>query len=138
MSHSFSRQISLFLRCAAVALSLLLAALCVAQQKSDTPKNAAKKFKNVKILKNLSKDDLLVVMRKFNNDLGVTCEYCHVMEKFRSFEDCYKDDKQPKQQARKMLLMTRDLNKRYAAVQNKVSCWTCHAGKEQPVNAPPL
>ena len=139
MPRHLSRFIRLFpLSAAGLLPCLLLAALCAAQEKKPAkPKTAGNKFKNVRILKNLSEDDLLAVMRNFDEDLGVNCAYCHVMVKFRSFEDCYKDDKPPKRQARQMMLMTRDLNKRYKTVTAKVTCWTCHAGKKQPVNAPP-
>ena len=137
MPHRLPRSVRFALLCAAGLFPLLLlAALSVAQEKEmKKPETAGKKFKNIKVLKNMPADELIPTMRKYNKDLGVGCDYCHIVgPNHTGFE---KDDKPEKLQARQMILMKNDLNKRYPTVKAKVSCWTCHAGKAQPVNSPP-
>lgn len=111
--------------------ALLLVAASVAQDKEpEKPQTAKEKFKNIKVLKNLPADQLIPVMRKWNVALGVKCDFCHVIAADHSgFE---KDDKPEKNAARKMVQMTVDINKRYKAVEKKVSCMTCHHGNKEP------
>ena len=136
MPTQFTRKTRLALLPAAGLPLLLLAALSVAQEKKPAkPETAGKRFKNIKVLKDLPADELIPVMHKYNTDLGVGCDFCHIVgPNHTGFE---KNDKPEKIQARQMIVMKNDLNKRYATVKAKVSCWTCHAGKAQPVNTPP-
>ena len=39
--------------------------------------------------------------------------------------------------ARQMMVMTRDLDKREKIVKNKVTCFTCHHGRQEPDNNAP-
>ena len=131
------RQYRLSLLCAAGLFpTLLLAALCVAQEKTPpNPVTAQQEFKNVQILKGLSEDALYATMRGYDKDLGVGCGFCHVVDDRRSgFE---KDDRPQKLKARQMLLMTRALNKSHPVLKGSITCRTCHAGKKQPVSSPP-
>ena len=137
MPHRLKRAVRLSLLSAAGLLPLLLlTALSLAQEKKmEKPETAGKRFKNIKALKDMPADQLIPTMHKYNKDLGVGCDFCHVIGPNHTLFE--KDDKPEKLQARQMILMKNDLNKRYATVKAKVSCWTCHAGKAQPVNSPP-
>ena len=45
-------------------------------------KNDEPKFKNLKVLdKNISKDELTIIMKEFKTALGVKCNFCHVESK---------------------------------------------------------
>ena len=44
------------------------------------------------------------IMFAFKSSLGVDCTYCHIKDQFE------KDDKPPKQTARKMIQLVRDTN----------------------------
>lgn len=76
----------------------------------------------------------------FNPGLGVECSYCHV----GTPADRAKDDKPEKLLARKMLKMTmainddflKDVGEKPADGTMKVTCFTCHRGKEKPISAP--
>ena len=104
--------------------SLALAAFCLAQEGRPQPpkktETSAKRFKNIKVLKDLPADQLIPVMHKFNTSLGVKCDYCHVVgENHTGFE---KDDKPEK---RKGPSDDRDVNGHQQKVQD--------SGKESDV-----
>jgi hypothetical protein len=92
---------------------------------------AAKQYKNIQVLKDLPADQLIPTMRFFAESLGERCSFCHVQGDFAS------DAKPQKKTARQMILMTKDINKRHKVVMNHVTCYTCHRGNDEPVNAPP-
>ena len=112
---------------------LLLVGLCAAQgKKPPAPKSSwPLKFTNLKVMKkNASRDEISAVMLSFGESLNLTCAACH--------RNGFASDSSPRKiKTREMMRMTRDLNKRYKTAQTKVTCWTCHAGKAQPVNTPP-
>jgi photosynthetic reaction center cytochrome c subunit len=70
-------------------------------------------------------------MRSFTVALGQNCTFCHVQG------DWSKDDNPKKEVARGMIKMVNDINAKFPDGQVKVSCWTCHAGKEHPAVTPP-
>ncbi|MEO8762660.1 MAG: c-type cytochrome [Ginsengibacter sp.] len=71
-------------------------------------------FKNLHILpKDISMHDLDSVMHHFNASLGVKCNFCHVINEDTKKRDFANDDKPEKMIARKMMLMSIDLNKNY-------------------------
>ena len=82
-------------------LFAILAAVGVAQNEVSTPapKTTDQAFKNIQTLKGLPADQLVPTMQFITASLGVECEYCHVEGAFD------KDDKKPKQTARKMMEM---------------------------------
>ncbi len=58
--------------------------------------------------------------------LGKGCRFCHDVQDFAS-------DKNPhKVMARKMMKMTRDMNKQYFGGKKELNCYTCHKGNEEP------
>lgn len=98
---------------------------------------------NLQILpKDISRQDLVTVMRGFATALGVQCNYCHVAEPGR--QDFAADDKMPKKTARLMMKMAAQVNEtiatgvgKPAAEITQVQCATCHRGEAIPKVAPP-
>src|SRR5436305_4933305 len=68
------------------------------------PKRADEQFKNIQVLKEIPADSLLPAMQFISASLGVECEFCHVQGAFE------KDDKKPKQTARRMIEMMSAIN----------------------------
>ncbi|MEP7231767.1 MAG: c-type cytochrome [Ginsengibacter sp.] len=76
----------------------------------------APKYMNLQILpEDISKNDLDSVMHHFTQSLGVKCNFCHVWNNDSKKMDFATDDKPEKNIARKMMLMSIDLNKNYFA-----------------------
>ncbi|MCH9030719.1 MAG: c-type cytochrome [candidate division Zixibacteria bacterium] len=99
-------------------------------------------FTNLKTLpKDISKKELVDMMKGFTFALGVRCEYCHVgdPEKGLSGFDFPSDEKEHKRMARIMLQMVEAINKEHLAklrdgegAKMKVECVTCHHGLSEP------
>ncbi|MFN7992213.1 MAG: c-type cytochrome [Bryobacteraceae bacterium] len=83
--------------------------------------------KNLKILK---PENLMPAMRAFRTALGVKCEFCHVEGDFASDENPHKEI------ARKMMLMTHEINAKFPDGKMHVTCYTCHRGAEEPATRP--
>ena len=98
------------------------------------------KFKNLKVLdKNISDDDLEIVMKEFKTALGVKCNFCHAKSKTDSTKtDFASDDNKHKHVAREMIRMTNRINKKYFKDMSEggVKCFTCHQGEKEPKPAP--
>jgi hypothetical protein len=94
-------------------------------------------FKNIKVLKDIPADQLVPSMRFITAALGVDCDYCHVgdTDGHHNFD---KDDKRPKQTARQMMEMTRNINQASFGGRNQVNCATCHQGHPEPSPIPPV
>jgi hypothetical protein len=85
--------------------------------------------KNLKILK---PEEVRAAMGSFVAGLGQQCSFCHVDG------DRASDENPLKEVARKMILMTRDINAKFPNSQsNNVTCYTCHRGDSHPLTAPP-
>jgi hypothetical protein len=100
--------------------------------------------KNLKIYpSDMPRAQLLANMRLFSQSLGVRCTHCHVGTEGQPLStfDFASDAKQAKRTARKMLLMTRRINREDFGVTDfkdvKVTCFTCHRGSTKPVAMPP-
>ncbi len=65
-------------------------------------------------------------MKQMTRGLGVKCKHCHVGD------DKASDKLEPKLNARKMLGMTRGLDRKYMGGKGKLTCFTCHKGKLEP------
>lgn len=98
--------------------------------------------KNLKILPaDISVSKLDSIMESYNKALGVSCDFCHAPVKgFTDSLDFASDSKPMKEEARKMMKMTIDINKNnfyfdknerpeYLKV---VHCMTCHRGEAYP------
>jgi len=93
---------------------------------------------NLQVLpKDMSRPDVVTIMRGFNAALGVQCNYCHVMEGRGGRNDMAADEKPQKNTARLMLRMVNTVNQQLAAAISKpdlekVDCGTCHRGDAIP------
>jgi photosynthetic reaction center cytochrome c subunit len=106
------------------ALSMVAAAQ---QAASPKVKTAKQQFKNIRVLKTLPANQLNPAMHMLEGDLGVTCGFCHIVDKWE------KDDLKPKATARKMMIMMMALNKNNFEGKQMVTCYTCHRGSPDPV-----
>jgi len=94
------------------------------------PKTAVQQFKNIQVLKDSPADQLVPAMQFISASLGVECEFCHVQGAFE------KDDKKPKDAARKMMQMMFAINKDNFEGHREVTCYSCHRGSTDPVATP--
>lgn len=120
------------------------------------------KWENLEILpQDISENGLDSIMDHFTVSLGVKCGFCHVKNIELDKMEFAKDDKPEKHIARKMMLLAIDINRNhFQAIEEEmeeekkdaankvaenpvdymlqyVTCYTCHQGKERPVNKPP-
>ena len=118
--------------CAIGATGLVLFAVSgdLRARPGPKPKTAAEAYKNVQVLKDIPADDLIPAMQFITASLGVECDFCHVRDAFD------KDDKKPKQTARKMMQMMFAINQQNFNGQEKISCYSCHRGASVPVGIP--
>src|SRR5882757_11312137 len=94
------------------------------------PKKVEEQFKNIQTLKGIPADQLIPAMQFITASLGVECQFCHVEGAFE------KDDKKPKQTARKMMAMMFAINKDNFEGHREVTCYSCHRGSIDPVETP--
>ncbi|HEX6179287.1 MAG TPA: c-type cytochrome [Thermoanaerobaculia bacterium] len=140
------RPIKLGYKAAILAAFLAFNCTAVQQQKSQPAANDDLHFHNLKVLpQNISRDDLIATMRRFNQALGVECNYCHVFRPGpdgRPQPDFPVDEKREKDAARVMIRMTQRINEGYISkipdAHVEVTCWTCHRGEAQPAIVPSL
>jgi hypothetical protein len=97
---------------------------------ASSPKKAEEQFKNIQVLKGIPADQLIPTMQFITASLGVDCEFCHVHNAFE------KDDKKPKQTARKMMEMMFAVNKDNFEGNRAVTCNSCHRGSTIPQAIP--
>ena len=112
--------------------ALAISALAAGQQMPASPpaapfKTAEQQYKNIKVLTGTRADQLLLGMHGVSGQLGVDCVHCHIWEEWD------KDVKPPKEIARRMITMVRDMNKTYFGGTQVVTCYTCHRGSLHPV-----
>src|SRR5713101_1196405 len=93
-------------------------------------KTAAEAYQNVQVLKDIPADQLVPAMQFITYSLGVECSYCHVEGALE------KDDKKPKQTARKMMQMMAGINRDNFDSKQVVTCNSCHRGAPHPVALP--
>lgn len=97
-------------------------------------------FTNLKVLpKDISKRELVGIMRDFSGALGVRCNYCHVGEEGADLStfDFASDDKEAKVVSRVMMNMTSEINNAHLSKLKResvtrVRCVTCHSGVQKP------
>jgi photosynthetic reaction center cytochrome c subunit len=93
-------------------------------------KTAEQQYKNIQVLKGIPASQLIPTMQFITASLGVECEFCHVQGAME------KDDKEPKQTARKMMEMMFAINKDNFEGHREVTCYSCHRGNSHPVATP--
>ena len=102
---------------------------------------------NCKVIpKNTDDDQMERIMHQYTRQLGVTCSYCHPDTKPGVFPvrvDFVSDEMPEKRKARKMMLMTDKVNKKYFSYSNDysfesltphpgITCNDCHRGLPKP------
>lgn len=102
----------------------------------------AGEYKNLKVLPpNISSKALTKIMVDgFEDELGVSCNFCHVENKETHQPDYASDEKPEKEIARNMMRMTIGINEKYFELSHPmigdsllaVTCGTCHHGQPQP------
>ncbi|MDX1395766.1 MAG: c-type cytochrome [Gemmatimonadota bacterium] len=98
-------------------------------------------FTNLEVFPDdVSRSELVGVMRGFSFALGVRCNYCHVGDDPNDLTgyDFASDEKEPKRIAREMMRIRRDVNERILTATARerpveVGCATCHRGIARPV-----
>lgn len=126
----------------AIRLTILSSALCLALWKwtsadvaalnsvDDREKPVEQAYKNIQVLNGLPASELDGAMYYMSAALGVGCAHCHT----NPWES---DVKPSKLAARRMILMTRNINKESFSGNPVVNCYTCHRGQTQTVTMPP-
>lgn len=119
---------------------MAISALVVGGMAATTPPRPM--HKNLKILPaDISDKKLDSIMQSYNVALGVSCDFCHTP--FKGIPDSLDyalDNKPMKEEARKMMRMTIDLNKNYFYFDKNIQpeylkvvhCMTCHRGEAYP------
>lgn len=122
---------------ALAALAVLAGAAPPAAAQSPIPE----KFTNLEVLPDdISRQDLVRVMRGFTAALGARCETCHATKPGADPQsgeledlDFASDAKDPKKTARRMMRMVHDINANYLDHSPvEVQCFTCHRGVARP------
>ena len=126
-----------FLCSVGVVVGLPFLLVCIVAGQTDPAKPATPKtklsedtFKNIQILKGIPAEQLVPAMQFISYSLGVQCSFCHVEGALE------KDDKKPKQTARKMMQMMAAINQSNFNGKMRVTCYSCHRGSTRPVSAP--
>jgi hypothetical protein len=137
-----SKHLAVFL----VAIAFLGCTATTAQPAASATPSAAG-YKNLKVLPHdISREQLLAVMRSFTRGLGVKCNHCHVVTTMTPKEelDFASDVKEEKRVARVMIQMTNQINREWLErvehatdPEPRVGCWTCHRGHAEPETPPP-
>jgi len=112
-----------------LAGGILLLASAAAEQPEKT---AGESMKNVQLLKDVPVSEWEDTMTFMDNSLGVRCFHCHTLLEYE------KDDLKPKQTARAMIQMTRELNAKNFGGRSEITCNTCHRGALHPNGTPGL
>jgi tetratricopeptide (TPR) repeat protein len=119
-----------------VALAAILASFNLRTSSAQIPDE----FENLKVLpKDISKRDLVPIMRSFSQALGVRCNHCHVAKPGSDrLEDIdFASEENPKKEtARAMMKMVASINEMVTKTglesPTQVRCVTCHHGIQKP------
>ena len=112
----------------AASCAVFCSAIAVTQQSAPL---AEQQFKNIQSFKGEKASDVLPAMEFMSASLGVECDFCHT-------GDRSSDEKRPKNTAREMIAMQRDINQKNFQGRNQVTCATCHGGHTHPMPMPPV
>ena len=113
-----------------LGLAILLP-LC-AQQPGEGKKKGGPRPppKNLKVLP--ADTDIRQTMGMFRASLGYECIGCHIQG------DNASDENPKKEIARKMIVMTSEINAKFPDGKIHVTCFTCHRGEEHPQKDAPM
>jgi photosynthetic reaction center cytochrome c subunit len=127
-------RVGVILRVVAIVAFALTATLLAQAQggRSIEGKKAEEVYKNIQVLKGVPAAEISQTMHLMEAETGMDCTFCHVEGAFE------KDDREPKQVARKMIVMMNALNQVNFGGQRVVTCYTCHNGRPIPMTAPTM
>lgn len=106
----------------------------------STSANTPESFENLKVLpKDMSRRELIDVMKSFTQALGVRCQHCHVGDegKPQTEFDFASDEVPSKEVARSMMRMVDAINGEWLPKTSRedlltVGCYSCHRGLPRP------
>jgi len=95
---------------------------------------------NLQVLpKDMSSASIGKLMKRYSQDLGVSCSHCHVENPQTQKLDYISDENPAKQTSRVMIAMLNDINDKYLAQLGRdarysvpVTCGSCHQGRSSP------
>ena len=94
---------------------------------------------NLQVLpKESTATDIKSLMDRYDAELGVSCDYCHVQDPKTQALNYAADDNPTKQTARVMITMLNEINNKYLAHLDDqkyavlLSCGNCHRGRTEP------
>jgi hypothetical protein len=134
-----------------LAVAALTACAAASAQTAATPPPGGQQRRpmpppsNLKVLpKDMTAQQVVAIMRNYEKELGVECEYCHAKDPATGRNNFASDANPMKDRARVMMKMTAAINSEYLAQltdpkpENPVNCGTCHRGMAKPaVFVPP-
>src|SRR5437868_2684461 len=94
-------------------------------------------FKNIQVLKGIPEDEFMGTMGIFASSLGKNCSECHGEESGGNWA-LYAKDTPLKLTARRMVLMTKQINDTSFGGRQVVTCYSCHRGLARPKVTPSL
>jgi hypothetical protein len=100
------------------------------QTPAASEKTAEQVYKNIQVLKGLPASELDGVMDFMSAALGVGCTHCHT-------NPWDSDAKSTKVGTRRMIVMTRAINKENFSGNPAITCYTCHRGRHNTDPLPP-
>ena len=101
------------------------------QKPVEQEKTAEQVYKNIQVFNGLPASQLDGVMQYMSAALGVGCTHCHI-------NPWASDEKSAKLAARKMILMTRAINKDNFSGNPAITCYTCHRGLSHTTPTPEI
>jgi hypothetical protein len=122
----------------AAMLAICLAGASAAPQAAapPNPRTSDQAFKNIKVLKGIPVDDFMGTMGIMSTALGVDCSECHAGAGTDTVD--WAADTPRKVVARTMVQMMNGINRNNFAGSQKVTCWTCHHGRDRPATTPSI
>ena len=121
-------------------VGILIAVLGCVGGGTDVAGQIPEEFTNLQVLPDdISRAELVGIMRGYAGALGVRCNFCHVGEDPNSLDgyDFASDDKDTKSVARGMMRMLTAINTEHVPAAGRdaatqVGCVTCHRGVREP------
>lgn len=102
--------------------------LLVAIAQQPAPK-AEEIYKDIEVFRGLPASDLIPAMQFMSASMGYKCTGCHEPNDYAAPHPM-------KDEARRMVLLQRDINERHFDKRLEVTCMTCHHKKEHPDSMP--
>jgi len=121
-------------------MSFVLGGAIAAAAQGEFSEAPASPPQNLQVLpKDLAPRSLNRLMKRYEQELGVSCSYCHVENRDTGKLDYVSDENPKKHIARIMIAMLDDINDRHLAQLGAdtryaagVTCGSCHRGRANP------